>query len=185
MSQQQSIFPTGGAVFSDDRKYRYSLWRDLGGDSAQRRPWTESLKQVCFVMLNPSVADADVNDRTVTRCIGYAKSWGYGRLVVVNLFAFVSTDPDPITKYGDAITGDPQNIDTIVGAATSSQLVVAAWGATPIPNKQRPRQVAMRMLEAGAPPLTCLRITAKGHPNHPLYLPANLKPVPYFPSAHA
>lgn len=65
----------GGAVITGD--YRYLLWRE----------WDISNKTVSFIMLNPSRADAQINDPTITRCINFALSWGYGRLEVVNLFA--------------------------------------------------------------------------------------------------
>lgn len=164
------MFSSGGALFSADKKYRYTLYRDLGGD-----------RQVCFIMLNPSIADSEVNDPTVRRCMGYAKKWLFGRLVVVNLFAYVSTDPKVIKKYGEVITGDPGNISAIVRAAVSSSLVVAAWGATPLPNPGRPAYVARRIAAAGGSALHCLRTTAAGHPSHPLYLPASLRPIPFTP----
>ncbi len=67
----------GGAVIRGN--YRYLLWRE----------WDSQGKTVSFIMLNPSRADAEVNDPTITRCINFAKLWVYGRLEVVNLFAIV------------------------------------------------------------------------------------------------
>ena len=61
-----------GAVITGN--YRYLLWRECN----------TSNKTVSFIMLNPSRADAGVNDPTITRCINFAQSWGYGRLEVVN-----------------------------------------------------------------------------------------------------
>ena len=58
----------GGAVITGN--YRYLLWRE----------WDSSNKTVSFIMLNPSRADGSVNDPTITRCINFASSWGYGRL---------------------------------------------------------------------------------------------------------
>ena len=66
----------GGAVITGD--YLYLLWRE----------WNSFSKTVAFIMLNSSRADAEVNDPTITRCINFALSWGYGRLEVVNLFAY-------------------------------------------------------------------------------------------------
>ena len=65
----------GGAVITGN--YRYLLWRE----------WDSQSKTVSFIMLNPSRADAEINDPTITRCINFARSWGYGRLEIVNLFA--------------------------------------------------------------------------------------------------
>ena len=66
----------GGAVITGN--YRYLLWRE----------WNSSSKTISFIMLNPSRADASFNDPTITRCINFAKFWGYGRLEVVNLFTY-------------------------------------------------------------------------------------------------
>ncbi|TMF61888.1 MAG: DUF1643 domain-containing protein, partial [Chloroflexi bacterium] len=67
-----------GATFSADRRYRYRLWRR----------WDGARPVVAFVMLNPSTADARRDDPTIRRCIGFAKSWGFGGVEVVNLFAY-------------------------------------------------------------------------------------------------
>ena len=64
------------ALFSRDRTYRYRLGPRWGDGAA-----------VCFVLLNPSIADATKDDATVRRCIGFARSLGYGVLEVVNLYA--------------------------------------------------------------------------------------------------
>ena len=74
-----------GAVFSPCERYRYKLWRVW--DPA--RP----LGLVMFLMLNPSTATDAEDDPTIRRCIGYARSWGYGGLYVGNLFAYRATTP--------------------------------------------------------------------------------------------
>ena len=78
-----------GAVITGD--YRYLLWRE----------WDNSHKTVSFIMLNPSRADAQVNDPTITRCINFAKSWGYGRLEVVNLFAYRTPKPSLLKQAAE------------------------------------------------------------------------------------
>jgi hypothetical protein len=72
-----------GAVFSDDRKYRYMLWRTF----------EPSLPPVNLVGLNPSSAGEVKNDTTITKDIGFAGRWGCGQIIKTNLFALVSTDP--------------------------------------------------------------------------------------------
>lgn len=62
------------AVISPCKMYRYLL----------RRAWDESLPTALFVMLNPSTADAEVDDPTIRRCMGFARSWGMGSIEVVN-----------------------------------------------------------------------------------------------------
>lgn len=53
-----------GAVITGS--YRYLLWRE----------WNIRSKTISFIMLNPSRADAQINDPTITRCINFAKLWG-------------------------------------------------------------------------------------------------------------
>lgn len=84
----------GGAIITGD--YRYLLWRE----------WNSSSKTVSFVMLNPSRADAQINDPTITRCINFALSWGYGRLEVVNLFAYRTSKPSLLKQAAEPIGED-------------------------------------------------------------------------------
>ena len=70
------------AIISDDKKYRYEL----------RRIWKPKSQLVCWVMLNPSIADANFDDPTIRRCMGYTMRWGCGGIIVVNLFALRATD---------------------------------------------------------------------------------------------
>lgn len=71
------------AILSEDRKYRYIL----------SRTWDETKPTVLFIGLNPSTADENEDDPTIRRCIIFAKSWGYGGLIMANLFAFRTTNP--------------------------------------------------------------------------------------------
>ena len=142
--------------------YRYSLGRC----------W-EQTSPVNFVMLNPSTADADIDDPTIRRCIGFAKAWGYGSIVVTNLFAFRATDPADMAKAADPI--GPENDRRIVECAMASALVVCAWGAHRT-IARRAATVLGLIRESDKTPMV-LRTTKDGHPCHPLYLPADLSPV--------
>ena len=73
----------GTARISRCKRYRYEL----------TRTWDEAAGTCAFVCLNPSTADARVDDPTLRRCIGFAKSWGYGRVVMLNAYAYRATDP--------------------------------------------------------------------------------------------
>lgn len=75
------------AVISPDGVYRYRLDRELPTQLETRS------RTVCFVMLNPSTADADQDDPTIRRCLGFAETWGYDKLVVVNLFGYPQRRP--------------------------------------------------------------------------------------------
>jgi hypothetical protein len=105
-----------GAELSPCRRYRYRLWRR----------WSDG-PVVNFVMLNPSTADAEQDDPTVRRCVGFAKSWGAGGLVVTNLYALRSTDPKALWTADDPV--GPENAFHLGSGALGADTVVCAWGA--------------------------------------------------------
>lgn len=150
----------GGTVFSPCRQYRYELWRKWGSLSST---------YAMFVGLNPSTADETTDDPTIRRCIAYAKAWGYGGLCMTNLFAFRATDPKVMMAADDPV--GPDNDEHLHSAASSAGVVVAAWGVHGTFGG-RHRTVRDRLQN-----LHYLRLTKDGHPGHPLYLPANLRPV--------
>lgn len=152
-----------GALLSADGIYRYTLTRQWGAFDAPR---------VCFIMLNPSTADAQQDDPTVRRCIAYARAWEFGGLEVVNLFALRATDPRQLARHPSPL--GPGNNDIILTIAAGCRRVVAAWG-TGGTLHHRGEQV-LRMLRGNDIVAKALRITKDGHPAHPLYLPASLEP---------
>lgn len=153
---------TSTAVISDDGTYRYRL----------RRRWDANAGTCAFIMLNPSTADGTEDDATIRRCIGYAKDWGYGELVVGNLFALRSTDPDNLRDHPDPV--GPENDAWLSKIVDAADRVVAAWG-TNGSYLDRGREV-VQGLDVG---LYALNTTKDGHPCHPLYQPADAEPEPY------
>jgi len=149
-----------GAVLSSDGRYRYRLWR-LWDDLAPIMTW---------VMLNPSTADADVDDPTIRKCIGFAKAGHYGGIIVVNLFAWRATDPKELRHVADPV--GPENDDHILWACTAPLMlsVVAGWGSNPFARKRAARVKAL--IQSGARrDVQCFRKSDAGQPWHPLYLP--------------
>lgn len=113
-------------------------------------------------MLNPSTADAMVDDPTIRRCIGFSRRWGYDEMVVVNLYALRATDPAELGRAVDPF--GPHNADTIDRHLRSSEAVIAAWGAHPwVTRVAAPILGAQRTFH-------CLGRTKAGHPRHPLYV---------------
>lgn len=149
-----------GAEFSEDREYRYRLWRT----------WDATEPTVAFVMLNPSTADENANDPTIRRCINFAKDWGYGTLEVVNLFGLRATAPSELREH-DAPVG-PNNDDYLKQVCRDAEMVVVAWGANGS-LQERGRKVAQLV---GAE-MNALDRTQDGHPVHPLYQPADAEPI--------
>ena len=153
------------AVFSADRRHRYWLVRT----------WDSSKPTVAFLMLNPSTADAFKLDPTVRRCWGYAKEWGYGSLVVVNIFGLRSTDPKMLYGHPDPIGHD--NDTFIRHAAETSDMVVSGWGNHGSLNSRGAEVLSMFEDNADIS-LHALKITKQGNPSHPLYLRGDLIPFP-------
>jgi hypothetical protein len=147
------------AILSDCGTYRYEL----------RRQWSEA-PAIGWIMLNPSTADADVDDPTIRRCISFAQRWGYGGIVVRNLFALRATDPRELAKHPAPI--GPANTHHLYHAV-SDALTVCAWG-----NGGRPLAgtAAQYLAEAGVT-LHHLGLTKVGQPKHPLYLKASTQPI--------
>ena len=161
------LYPTQGlaqssAMFSPCRTYRYSL----------KRTWDTSIPPLVFIGLNPSTADETVDDPTIRRCIGFAKREGCGGLVMLNLFAFRSTDPKHMKTASDPV--GPRN-DAVLMNACVGRTIVAAWGAHGT-HRGRDTEV-LRMLKDER--VFCLGLTQAKCPRHPLYLKADAPLVPF------
>jgi hypothetical protein len=152
-----------GARFSEDKAYRYLLWRT----------WDLDKPLINWLMLNPSTADELRDDPTVHRCRLWAWHWGYGGIVVTNIHAYRSTDPRKLWKVDDP-TG-PENDSHIAMAARASGCVVCAWG---VHGEKRDRSKAVRELLRDVP-LYALKITNGGEPMHPLYVISKQTPIQY------
>ncbi len=154
-----------GAIFSRDRQHRYVLWRR----------WTDSRRMIAFIGLNPSTADEVRNDPTVTRCINYAKAWGYGGMYMLNAFAFRATDPRNM-KRCDYPVG-PHNDGFILDYVRRAKAVVVCWG---VHGAFQGRSAALARLLRGVP-VCCFGVTKSGEPKHPLYLSKTTKTIPWVP----
>lgn len=151
------------ALISDCGRYRYTLGRS----------WESADAKLCvFVMLNPSTADASEDDPTIRRCIGFAQDWGYGRLLVVNLYAYRATDPKQLWKVVDPV--GPDNDDALTEAMEAADFVVLAWGSHGAKNGRGQRVEDLARTHAGS--VATLGRTKAGEPKHPLYLAKNTKP---------
>ena len=61
-------------------------------------------------MLNPSTADAEVDDATTRRCIDLSSGWGFGAVVIVNLFGYISTDPKKLNSISDPVGSEDNSV---------------------------------------------------------------------------
>lgn len=158
------------ATISDCGLFRYTL----------ERRWkypTDLRDEVLWVMLNPSTADAETDDPTITRCISYSKEWGYNGLMVGNLYAYRATDPSALWDAADNIdvrgSGNDQHLCRMAALAG---LIVVAWGG----HADEKRACDVIQLLSGFQPLHCIGMTKSKMPWHPLYKPKNLRPFPFY-----
>jgi hypothetical protein len=159
---------TPDALFSECRRFRYWLLRT----------WAADLPTIAFIGLNPSVADNEFDDNTVRKCQIFARQWGYGRLLMLNIYAFRATYPKDMRKAAD-------RLDIIGGKRNSLEMLrqyledfkvkqtVAAWGrGAPTLGAEAARVI---------PEMCCLAKNKDNSPRHPLYIPYSetLKPFSF------
>jgi hypothetical protein len=142
-----------GAIFSDDRKYRFALWRI----------WDRSLPLVAFMGLNPSTANETDADPTIRSVGRIAKHNGYGGIVMINVFPMVSTDP-ALLDTSDSVNNDRNQmyVNEVVGHCSD---VVFAWGSFSVVKESGMDALLTDLF----PDAKCLHINKNGSPKHPLY----------------
>ncbi len=164
------------AYFSACRRYRYTLkrtWSHSGSDN-----FPHGAGYLMVIGLNPSTADHIDDDPTIRRCIRFARDWGYGELVMTNLFAYRATKPMDLMVAADPVGGE--NDAVLQSCAAQASLVLAAWGNY---GNFQSRDKAVLSLLPQQVPVFCLKKTNGGNPWHPLYVPAATKPFLYLPGS--
>ena len=151
------------AEISSCKSFRYHLTRE----------WDSRLDRLAFCMFNPSTADAKEDDQTIRKCIGMAARWGYGSIVVVNLYAFRSPAPEDVgagVKTGRDMVG-PNNLATLERVGREAAQTICAWGCESvsrrIPGFREHADLCVRLVARNGaqqigPP------TKTGSPRHPL-----------------
>lgn len=146
------------AIISSCGSYRYQLQREA------RAMWP-TRSTALFIMLNPSTADAELDDPTIRRCRSFADKWDCNGIVVANLYALRATNPNELWTHPDPI--GPENDDYLRDLSKEHETVVCAWGA----NARLDRVDVVRKIFSGRlHRLMCLGVTKQGAPRHPLYV---------------
>ena len=171
----------GRAAFSRCGSYRWLLER-CWCDSITPQHQAHGHDTLIFCGLNPSRADASSNDPTLRRLSGFAQTWGYRRLVVLNLFALITPSPAALRRH-------PRPVGVANDAVLNSWLqrwcrrpdwtLWLGWGAggglyrrDQWMAARLSEVISLRQQHGGSGPL-CLGTTRSGHPRHPLYLPGS------------
>jgi hypothetical protein len=150
-----------GAIFTEDMKFRYALWR----------VWSTSRPILLSISLNPSVANSIRNDPTVIRDMRRAEREGFGGLLKGNLYAYVSTDPNALLKDGDFV-GEETDF-YLKEMIRLSARHLCGWGSFKPVKKRAPIVLAM------IPEPYCLGVNADGQPRHPLYIGYDIPMIKY------
>ncbi len=154
-----NLFDKNGADFSKDLQYRYALWRI----------WDESKPLIMFIGLNPSTANQVDDDPTIRRVKRFAQDWGYGGVYMANLFAFVTPYPVELKLVRDPIGDNDMYLDII---SKKCDKIIFAWGNFKEATERAEKVASMFNGDA-------LMLNQNGTPRHPLYVKADVVPVPY------
>ena len=148
-------------------RYRYALGRR----------WDKAEDSLLFIMLNPSTADALQDDPTVRKCRKYAKKWGYGEVLVGNIFGLRSPDPDHLYQANNPVGPDNDHIIQNMLLPKADDVIVA-WGnhGEHLDRSQEVLDSYLKQYDVQA-----LELNKSGEPSHPLYLPNDTEPFSYEP----
>ena len=163
------FYPGTHSLWSEDRQHRYFLRRPaLTAEERAKKP-------VAFVMLNPSTADEVKDDPTVAKSRRYAKSWGFGEVIVLNAFAYRATDPKNMRAHPDPVGPDNDEVihATVAHIIEREGIIVCGWGNHGL---HLDRGAALRSLLKPFP-LHAFPITKQNQPGHPLYLRSTVTPM--------
>lgn len=158
-----------GADLSLCGTYRYEL----------TRVWDRSRGSCAFVMLNPSTADATVDDATIRRCIRFAADWGFGILKVYNLFGLRARRPKDLEVHADPFGPE---LDRWYRRAVECDRVVCAWGSFLTGGAFADRGQVVARAHLKRADLYCLEVNGDGNPRHPLYVRSDAELKPWRPA---
>lgn len=188
MPMQQTSMPwlqkVSHAILSEDRVYRYALYRSLDGEAwdADKQDCACPRRTILFIMLNPSRASEEENDPTIDKLMKYGRRWGYDRLAVGNLFAYRETDSTKLASLASArdIVGPDNNahLDRLV---EESHPVVCAWGkqGSILGRGDAVRRYLLPRMADRGQSLWCFKQNLDSSPVHPLYQPDAAELIEY------
>lgn len=159
----------GDASFSHDGRYRQLMRRWLGDAFPDR--------YVLFIGMNPSTADATVNDPTCAREWSFTQREGFEAMVKANVGDYRATDPKMLLAPG-VQASSPDNLPAIRHQAAGAARVILCHGKL---NKAlAPAGKALvEALKADGINLWCFGTNGDGSPKHPLYLRGDTPLRPY------
>lgn len=160
------------AIISPCGQYRYRLERDVQAEG----------KVFAFFGVNPSTADASLDDATVRKWRGFTLRNGGSRFIVGNVFSYRSTDVKELGRLVDTVPlrGDDHHhhIRQIIAEA---DVLIPCWGGlAKLPKSLRsyPASLLGLLLKSGKP-IEHFGVTGCGQPKHPLMLGYDTQLTPW------
>lgn len=185
MQTTQTDYPRHGAVISDDQLYRFVLtrWFDEELKLGANRERENADRHLPFIMHNSSTADGLRDDHSIRKCCGFAERFGYGGIVVGNLYGYRARDPNALFTLKDPVGADNDLwLARIFARLPTGGSVICAWGSLKAPGKAERIRTVVRMAEDAGVVLKALDVSlVTGEPNHPLMLAYDLKPIVWRP----
>jgi hypothetical protein len=145
-----------------NNEYRYTLIR----------VWDKTKPKIAFIGLNPSVANEHQDDNTVRKCINIARRDGYGSMVMLNAYAYRSTDPKALQTQPDVV--GRFNDRYIAEECKNADKIVIAWGNHATDDRH---MTLLKVLDGQQ--LYCFAKNNNGKPKHPLYVALTAPLVQY------
>jgi len=155
------------ATLSPCGKYRYAL----------SRVWDRDKPLMGWIMLNPSTADAEIDDATIRVCVGRARRMGFGGIRVLNLFNYRATHPTELARAADPVgPGADVALETGFGGC---DYIMAAWGNHgTLKGVERPRcEEVLDLFGRAGVKLHALKLTKFSQPAHPLRIGYDVEPI--------
>lgn len=152
---------TREAVISECGMYRYRLDRDGINDDGP---------VYAFFGINPSTADASIDDATVRKWNGFTKRLGGSRYIVGNVFSYRATDVKELKTAEDPF--GPEFADYLCEIIFEADILVPCWGNT----SKAPKELygafgnLLSCLYDTDKPVMTWGLTKSGDPKHPLML---------------
>jgi hypothetical protein len=147
--------------FGDNSEFRVRLDRQIVDRGV--------VAALCGV--NPSIADAEDDDQTIRKDIGFGKQLGWSRIIKVNKFSHVATDVSELAAVDDPVGS--HNDEYLAAAFAEADLIVPCWGSlAKLPPRLRGRwREVLDLMIASGKPVLCFGTCADGQPRHTLMLP--------------
>ena len=169
------------AILNKDETHRFRLcryWKNNDEEIPNQGLFPQcDDNQIIWVMLNPSIANAERDDATLRRCIDFSKQWGYNGLWIVNLFSQITPNPNELQSYMQNIpASEIRNYKMLKNVINKPYRIVCAWGNN---GMSEDRDIAFMNMLPKHRKVYCLKLNKNGTPGHPLYLQRNLELVEY------